>query len=705
MDASKRVTDRVAALLGQMSLDEKIGQMTQIEKNAVDPANAAAFNMGSILSGGGGFPDPNTPKAWYDMVNGYQQAALGTRLGIPIIYGVDAVHGHNNVAGATIFPHNVGMGATNDPALVQQACAATALEMNATGVRWDFGPVVAVPQDIRWGRTYEGYGESTDRVASLGAACVKGLQGPGLGADDASAATAKHFIGDGGTAFGTSTATGPNGPYLLDQGADQMDEPTLLKLFLPPYKAAVESGARIVMASYSSTSAGKVHGDRHLLTEVLKGQLAFSGFVVSDWGGVDQLTPGDYSASLALAINAGIDMVMVPTDYVRFITTLKSRVQLGRINEDRIDDAVSRILGVKFEMGLFEKPMPAAGRESQVGSDANRAIARTAVAESAVLLKTSPNILPLAASGRRVLLAGPGADDIGIQSGGWTITWQGSKGDITPGTTLKSALAATLGDNLTYERNAAFTAGTKAEVGIVVVAERPYAEGVGDSSTLSLPSEDVALVRKVRPLVDKLVVVVMSGRPMVLGDLASADQIVAAWLPGTEATGLADVLLGDKPFVGTTPYSWPKTPADAPRVGKAACDGAVYPVGYGLDGTGRLLGPAACLAAPKPQDESRASAFASRGLSLPESGSPHLLDLVVARVRLGGLPAERVGPAPLYLVVARVRLGGLPGHGARQLSLVERMVVGLLVRGICGRNARRQDPGPNQHQFRNPGDP
>jgi beta-glucosidase len=498
------------------------------------------------------------------------------------------------VAGATIFPQNVGLGATNDPALVQQVCAATAAEMNATGVRWDFGPVVAVPQDIRWGRTYEGYGESTDRVASLGAACVKGLQGSGLGADDTSAATAKHFIGDGGTAFGTSTATGPSGPYLLDQGTDQMDEATLLKLFLPPYQAAIDSGARIVMASYSSTTNGKVHGDHHLITDILKGQLGFSGFVVSDWGGVDQLVPGDYSASLAHAINAGIDMVMVPTDYARFITTVKSLIQLGRINQDRIDDAVSRILRVKFEMGLFEKPMPASGRESQVGSEANRAIARTAAANSAVLLKTSPNILPLAASGRKVLLAGAGADDIGIQSGGWTITWQGSPGPVTSGTTLQAALKATLNDNLTYDRDAAFPAGTKADVGIVVVAERPYAEGVGDSSTLSLPSEDVALVAKVRPLVQKLVVVVMSGRPMVLGDLASADQIVAAWLPGTEATGLADVLLGEKPFVGTTPYTWPKTPADAPRVGKAACDGAVYPLGYGLDATGKLLGPAAC---------------------------------------------------------------------------------------------------------------
>jgi beta-glucosidase len=594
MDATMSVDERVAALLGQMTIDEKIGQMTQIEKNAIDATNSAAFGLGSILSGGGGFPTTNTPQAWYDMVNGYQQAALGTRLGIPILYGVDAVHGHNNVEGATIFPQNVGLGATNDPSLVEQVCSATALEMNATGIRWTFGPVVAVPQDVRWGRAFEGYGESTDLVSELGAACINGLQGSGLADDNTAAATAKHFIGDGGTAFGSSDASGPTGPYLLDQGVDEMDEATLLELFLPPYQAAIDNGARIVMASYSSTEAGKVHGDHHLITDILKGQLAFTGFVISDWGGVDQVVASNYPASLEQAINAGIDMVMVPTDHVRFITTMKSLVQAETIKQDRIDDAVARILRVKFEMGLFEKPMPAAGKVAEVGTDAARALARTAVAKSAVLLETRPNVLPIAASGKQVLVAGQGADDIGIQSGGWTITWQGSTGPITPGTTIQGALSARLGDNLTYEQNGTFPAGTRADIGIVVVAERPYAEGAGDSSTLALPNEDLALVAKMRPLVSTLVVVVISGRPVVLDDLASADAIVAAWLPGTEAAGLADVLLGDKPFVGTTPYTWPKTPADAPRIGKSACEGAVYPVGYGLDVTGKLLGPGAC---------------------------------------------------------------------------------------------------------------
>jgi beta-glucosidase len=594
MDATQPVAARVAALLSQMTLAEKIGQMTQIENKGIDAATEGQLMLGSILSGGGGSPDAgNTPQAWYDMVNAYQQAALGTRLGIPMLYGIDAVHGDNNIYGSTIFPHNVGMGATHDAALVTKECQATALEMNAVGIRWSFGPVIAVPQDVRWGRTYEGYSENTDLVSQLGVACVKGFQGTSLSAPDTTAATLKHFIGDGGTAYGSSGASGPTGPYLLDQGVDQMDEATLLKLFLPPYKAAVDAGARIVMVSYSSTTEGKMHGNKHLITDVLKGQLGFTGFVVSDWGGVDQVVPGDYGKSLAQSINAGIDMVMVPDNYQLFITNLTSLVKDGTVPQSRIDDAVSRILRIKFEMGLFENPMPAAGKLDSVGTAADRAIASQAVAESAILLRTAKGALPIAAT-QKVLLAGSGADNIGVQSGGWTISWQGASGPITTGTTIKDALSAKLGSNLTYDPAANFASGTKAAVGVVVVAEQPYAEGVGDSATLKLPDDDLALVAKMRPLVDKLVVVIVSGRPMLLDGLSSADAIVAAWLPGTEATGLADVLLGAKPFTGTTPYTWPKTVPDAPRTGKAACDGAVYPFGYGLNSAGKLLGPPAC---------------------------------------------------------------------------------------------------------------
>jgi beta-glucosidase len=590
MDATKSIDDRVTALLSQMTLAEKIGQMTQIENN-IAPLIVNQYFLGSVLSGGGGAPKAgNTPQAWYDMVNAYQQSALSTRLAIPMIYGIDAVHGNNNVFGTTIFPHNVGMGATHDAALVTKECAAVAVEMNAVGIRWTFGPVIAVPQDIRWGRTYEGYGENTDSVTQLGTACVKGFQGTGLSNADTVAATLKHFIGDGGTAYGSSHTSN----YILDQGTDSMDEATMLKLFLPPYKSAIDAGARIVMTSYSSTADGKVHGDKHLITDVLKTQLNFTGFVVSDWGGVDQVVPGDYAKSVAQSINAGIDMVMVPDDYMKFITTTTSLVQGGTIPQARIDDAVSRILRVKFEMGLFENPMPAAGKLDEVGSAATRAIASQAVSESAVLLKTSPNLLPLKATGQKVLMSGTGANDIGVASGGWTISWQGAPGPIQNGSTLEGTLATKLGDNFVYAPGGTFADGVKGDIGIVVVAEQPYAEGVGDSSTLQLPANDVALVAKMKPLVSKVIVVIISGRPMLTDDFSSADGIVEAWLPGTESEGLADVLLGTQPFTGTTPYTWPKTVTDAPRVGKTACDGAVYPVGYGLDATGKLLGPAAC---------------------------------------------------------------------------------------------------------------
>ncbi len=597
MDATKTVDQRVAALLAQMTLDEKIGQMTQIEKGSIDPAGSARALLGSVLSGGDGNPvGANNAQNWYSMVNAYQQAALGTRLGIPILYGVDAVHGDAHLTGTTIFPHNIGLGATHDAALVQQTCQVTAAEMNASGVRWTFGPVVAVPQDVRWGRTYEGYSENTDLVGQLGVACLKGFQGKSLSDPNTVVADPKHYIGDGGTAYGSSTVQGAKGPYLLDQGVDQIDNATIEKLFLPPYEAAVKNGARIIMTTFSGTqTGGKVTGDKYWITDVLKSRLGFNGFVVSDWQAIDQIDPSDYQASVKQALNAGEDMAMVPQDAAKFQRTLKGLVGSNDVSQARIDDAVTRILRVKFEMGLFENPMPPSGNAGSVGSAANRAVARQAVSESAVLLKTTGNVLPIARTGTSVLLAGQGADDIGISSGGWTLSWQGQAGNVTPGTTLRAALQAQLGASLKYDSAGNFGANTKADVGIVVVAERPYAEGVGDSATLALPDADVSVIARVRPLVKKLVVVVMSGRPVLLGGVANqADALVAAWLPGTEDEGLADVLLGDKAFTGTTPYTWPKTVGDAPRIGKTACQGAVYPYGYGLDAAGKLLGVPAC---------------------------------------------------------------------------------------------------------------
>ncbi|HEX5147631.1 MAG TPA: glycoside hydrolase family 3 N-terminal domain-containing protein, partial [Candidatus Limnocylindrales bacterium] len=437
------------------------------------------------------------------------------------------------------------------------------------------------------GRTYEGYGEDPALVASLSRAYIAGLQGADLAADDAVVATAKHFVGDGGTAWGSSTTR----DFAIDQGVTSVDDATFEVIHLAPYRAAIEAGVRVVMASFSSTPAGKLHGDRRLLTDVLKGELGFTGFVVSDWAGVDQVAD-HYSAAVAQSIMAGIDMVMVPYDAAMFQETVREGLAAGAISPARIDDAVLRILRVKFEMGLFERPMPPAGRTAVVGSTDDRALARDAVGASAVLLETAPGVLPVGPTDT-VLLAGPGADDIGRQSGGWTISWSGSLGAITPGTTIADALRGRLGERLRFDAAAVFEAGARGDVGIVVVGEFPYAEGRGDSATLTLPPEEVALVASMRPRVDRLVVIVLSGRPMMLDEfLGTADAVIAAWLPGTEGEGLADVLLGDRPFTATTPYTWPLTPDDAPRAAEGPCR---FPLGYGLDASGAPLGGPACV--------------------------------------------------------------------------------------------------------------
>jgi len=579
---------RARALLAVMTIDEKIGQMTQLESGSVDPDGVARFRLGSVLSGGDGGPADKGPDAWYDFVDAYQQAALGTRLGIPILFGIDAVHGNNKVVGATMFPHNVGLGAMDDPDVVRSIGRATAIEMSAVGIRWTFGPVVAVPQDVRWGRTYEGYGEDPELVTRLATAYIAGLQGPDLAADEAVAATSKHFVGDGGTTWGSSTTR----DFAIDQGITTVDEATLRTIHLAPHRAALAAGARIVMASFSSTPAGKLHGDRHLLTQVLKGELGFTGLVVSDWAGCDQVA-ADYGRAVAQSIMAGMDMVMVPYDAAGFQETVRHGLAAGTISQERIDDAVLRILRVKFEMGLFERPMPPAGRTAAVGSAEDRALAREAVGRSAVLLETAPGVLPIGEADT-VLLSGPAADDIGRQSGGWTISWLGSAGPITPGTTIAAALADRLGDRLGFDGQARFATDVRADVGMVVVGEFPYAEGRGDSGTLALPPDEVALVARMRSHVDRLVVIVLSGRPVMLDGIAgTADAVIAAWLPGTEGDGLADLLLGERPFTATTPYTWPLTPDAAPRASDGPCR---YPFGYGLDASGAPLGPPPCAA-------------------------------------------------------------------------------------------------------------
>jgi len=400
-NAELPVEERVEDLLARMSLDEKLGQMTLVEKNSIQPVSVTKFLIGGLLSGGGGYPTTNTAEGWAAMVDEYQGAALETPLGIPMIYGVDAVHGHNNVKGATIFPHNIGLGATRNPELVTDIGSATAKEMIATGIYWDYAPVIAVVQDIRWGRTYEAYGENTDLVTELGTAFLKGLQGDSLSDANTVLGTPKHYIGDGGTVFGTSSFGASN----IDRGDTQVDDATLRSLYLPPYIAVVKAGARSIMVSYSSMNGLKMHAEKNLITDVLKDELGFTGFIVSDWAGIDEVNT-DYYKAIVAGINAGIDMNMVPYDYPKFISAMNEAIEKGDISMERVDDAVRRILRVKFELGLFEEPYSDPALLTEVGSAEHRAIAREAVSESLVLLKNDNQALPLAKDAATIFVCG-----------------------------------------------------------------------------------------------------------------------------------------------------------------------------------------------------------------------------------------------------------------------------------------------------------
>jgi beta-glucosidase len=586
LDSSLTAEERALDLLARMSLDEKLGQMTQVEKNSIRPEDVTRYYIGSILSGGGGYPSgDNTPEGWAKMVDGFQAAALETPLGIPLIYGVDAVHGHNNLKGATIFPHNIGLGAADDPELVERIARATAEEMLATGIPWNFAPVLAVVQDIRWGRTYEAYGENTELVTRLGIAYQNGLQATAENDSIFVLATPKHFIGDGGTIWGTSTTEN----WQLDQGDTQMDEATLRELFLPPYQAAIEAGAQSVMISYSSWNGVKLHGHQYLISDVLKGELGFEGFVVSDWAGIDQVDK-DYYSAVVTAINAGIDMNMVPQGYQRYLTVLQQAVEKGDISMERIDDAVLRILTVKFKLGLFEQPFSNPDYLETIGSDAHRELARESVAKSLVLLQNENAALPIAKDTELIYVAGVAANDIGIQSGGWTIEWQGKAGNITPGTTIMEAIEATSAGEVQFNRFGNFDGDTKADLAIVVVGERPYAEGRGDNENPSLSENDIELILRVREQAEKVVVVLVSGRPLVITEaLPYTDAFVAAWLPGSEGQGVADVLFGDQPFTGKLSFTWPRSaeqlPFDFANLPTEGCEAPLFPYGYGLDAT------------------------------------------------------------------------------------------------------------------------
>ncbi|MFM5916542.1 MAG: glycoside hydrolase family 3 N-terminal domain-containing protein [Novosphingobium sp.] len=573
---------QIDALLAKMSLEQKVGQMIQGDISSVAPADLSRYPLGSILAGGNSGPygdERANPATWRKMVAEYRTASRNAGAGIPVLFGVDAVHGHSNLPGATIFPHNIGLGAAHDPALVRRIGAATAAEVAGTGIEWTFAPTLAQAQDLRWGRSYESYSSDSVLVAGYSRAMTLGLQGslaPGrpLG-PRAIAATAKHYIADGGTADGR------------DQGDAKISEQTLVSRHASGYPAAIDAGALTVMASFSSWNGAKHHGNQSLLTGVLKQRMGFSGLVVGDWNGHGQV-PGCSATHCPAAINAGVDLLMAPDSWRGLFDATVEDVKAGRISMTRVDDAVRRILRVKFKLGLMGPNPVERGDVSQVGAPDHLALAREAVAKSLVLLKNNRGLLPLTA-GSRVLIAGSGADNMAMQAGGWTITWQGgdtTAADFPNGQTVGRALAAAVsanGGQANLSADGAYV--SKPDVAVVVVGERPYAEYNGDLPNLAFRTDDAdqALITRLRAQGIKVVIVFLSGRPLFVGKLINqADAFVAAWLPGTQGSGIADVLVADRAgktrrdFTGRLPFAWPgdaRSPVTKP----------LFARGYGLD--------------------------------------------------------------------------------------------------------------------------
>ncbi|XP_062172531.1 uncharacterized protein LOC133878059 isoform X1 [Alnus glutinosa] len=583
---------RIKDLMGRMTLAEKIGQMVQVDHMVATPEIMRDYSLGSILSGGGSVPRPQaTAQDWLSMVNEFQNGSLSTPLGIPMIYGIDAVHGHNNVYKATIFPHNVGLGATRDAGLVKRIGAATALEVRATGINYVFAPCIAVCRDPRWGRCYESYSEDPQIVKEM-TDIILGLQGdipadsrkgvPYVGGKDKVLACAKHFVGDGGTTRG------------INENNTVTDWHGLLSTHMPGYYHAIIKGVGTIMVSYSSWNGKKMHANRDLVTNFLKGTLRFRGFVISDWEGIDRITSpshANYSYSVLAGVQAGIDMIMVPYNYTEFIDTLTNHVNNKAIPMSRIDDAVRRILRVKFTMGLFENPLADQSFVGQLGSQAHRDLAREAVRKSLVLLKNGETadspVLPLPKKASKILVAGSHADNLGYQCGGWTLTWQGLGGNNnTAGTTILSAIEAAVDPSteVVFSENpdVNFVRSNNFSYAIVVVGEPPYAETQGDSLNLTVSEPGPSTITNVCGGV-KCVVVVVSGRPLAIEPyVTQMDAIVAAWLPGSEGDGVADVLFGDYGFSGKLPRTWFKTVDQLPMtVGDPHYD-PLFPFGFGL---------------------------------------------------------------------------------------------------------------------------
>ena len=575
---------QVEALLASMTLEQKVAQMMQGEIKHVTPDDVRNYGLGSVLNGGGSFPDGeklSSLQDWVALADAYREASLDTSegmAGIPLLWGTDAVHGHNNVIGATIFPHNIGLGAANDPELIGEIGRITAREVAATGIDWIFAPTVAVVLDDRWGRTYEGYSDRSDIVGEYAGVIVKALQSEGL------LATAKHFIGDGGTYRG------------VDQGDTNVSLETLLEVHGQGYYSALDAGVTSVMASFNSWNGNKIHGDKTLLNDVLRGQLGFTGFVISDWNGVGQI-PGCTNDSCAQSINAGMDMIMAPEDWKPLLFNTIEQVKRGDITQERIDEAVRRILTAKFAAGLFDAPMPSVRAEpllALVGSQAHREVAREAARKSLVLLKNNNSTLPISPAAN-VLVAGTGADSIEMQTGGWTITWQGTgnTNETFPGATsifagLQQALTD-LGGSAVLSVDGNFA--QQPDVAVVVFGETPYAEGQGDVGTLAWQQEDkrdLRLLRKLKSQGIPVVAVLLSGRPLWMNaELNASDAFVAAWLPGSEGNAIADVLIAGpdgKPrhdSAGRLSFDWPNADLNAADPALPVSDN-LFAYGYGL---------------------------------------------------------------------------------------------------------------------------
>ena len=559
-----KVTDenekKIQDLISRMTLEEKIGQMTQVDYAAFeDFSDIEKYFIGSVLWGGGSEIDDIKAAGWAKASDELMKHSLNTRLGIPILLAIDAVHGHNNIDGAVIFPHNIGLGCTRNPELIEKAANITAKEIAGTGMHWTFAPCVAVARNERWGRTYESFSEDPELVAKLGAAAVRGFEGRDLSSKEAVLSCTKHYVSDGGTSSGK------------DQGATECDEEELRKIHLPGYISAINEDTGSIMVSFNSWNDEKLHGNKHLISDLLKGELGFKGFVVSDWAAIDQL-PGDYKSDIEKSVNAGIDMVMIPNGpaiqdeenvntYYDFITKLKELVDEGKISISRIDDAVYRILRAKFNLDIFNKTKTDQELLSKIGSQEHRDVARECVQQSLVLLKNDNKILPISKKTNHIHVTGNGANNIGMQCGGWTISWQGAQGEVLQGgTSILSGIKNSVDKKVKVTTSIDGSGGEEADVVLVVIGEKPYAEMFGDREELILSEEDLNLIKSVKKSEKPFVIILLSGRPLIINSaLNDADAFLAAWLPGTEGQGIADVLFGDVNFSGKLSFTWPKS--------------------------------------------------------------------------------------------------------------------------------------------------